>query len=286
MEIDRSESPNMTTPIVPPGDESDLERHSDNDDHNDASSSTSPSSTGWCFSIVEILLCLIPVPIGIYLEFPTPYQRPIPYQSIDVDDNEYILRGLMYDNRLSGEIVRSHVMFVLAIAVPFVAQIALACCVGKGQKTALLHKTVCVYLLAIGLTQTLTNLAKQYVGYLRPIFYDTCQPDEDYEYCTSKDNRQGRLSFPSGHASLSVCGLLLLSLFLEYAFGKTSYQKSRTKPHKFVRIVSVLCYAPMLLALFILLSRVHDNHHHPADVVGGSLLGGSIASLVFGIWFS
>ena len=33
------------------------------------------------------------------------------------------------------------------------------------------------------------------------------------------------------------------------------------------------------------LSRVHDNRHHPADVVGGALLGGSVASLVFGIWY-
>ena len=33
------------------------------------------------------------------------------------------------------------------------------------------------------------------------------------------------------------------------------------------------------------LSRVHDNHHHPADVVGGALLGGTIASVIFGIWY-
>ncbi|OEU07937.1 hypothetical protein FRACYDRAFT_250568 [Fragilariopsis cylindrus CCMP1102] len=32
-------------------------------------------------------------------------------------------------------------------------------------------------------------------------------------------------------------------------------------------------------------SRVVDNRHFPADVVGGAVLGASIASLVFNIWF-
>ena len=33
------------------------------------------------------------------------------------------------------------------------------------------------------------------------------------------------------------------------------------------------------------LSRVHDNKHHPADVVGGTLLGGIVASLIYSIWY-
>lgn len=41
----------------------------------------------------------------------------------------------------------------------------------------------------------------------------------------------------------------------------------------------------MALALFIAVSRVRDNKHFPADVVGGSLLGGSIAIFANSLWF-
>jgi membrane-associated phospholipid phosphatase len=42
---------------------------------------------------------------------------------------------------------------------------------------------------------------------------------------------------------------------------------------------------PMGLALFIAASRVVDNKHFPADVVGGSLLGAAISYYVYGLWF-
>ena len=244
MSIERSDSPDMSTPIIPPEDEADLE-------NSNRSSSSEPFR--WCESIGEFLACLVPVPIGVALEVVVaPYQRPIPYQATEgADGGEEYLRALVYDNEESGETVSSGLMTILAIAVPFVLQFCLAWC--SHRRASMIQKTVCVWPMAIGLTQTITNLAKLYVGYLRPIFYDLCVPDEDYQECTDEDHSsQGRKSFPSGHASLSVCGLLLLSLFLEYSYGVTAYRKPGTpKPHKLVRIVSVLCYTPVLLALFI-----------------------------------
>jgi len=281
MDLERSDSPNMTTHIIP-ADEAEAE--------NDVGSSSSSSSTSCGSQIAEVLVCLIPVPIGILTEFyPAAYERPIPYQTVEGDDGDQdIIRSLVYDNPETGETVSSVLMFALGIAVPLVLQIGLAFCVKKtrAERLGLIQKIICVYAMAIGLTHSITNLSKLYVGYLRPIFFEMCQPDGDYQECTGEHSSEGRKSFPSGHASLSTCGLLLFSLFLEDSFGKTAYRKSRTKPHKFVRIVSVLCYTPMLLAFFIFLSRVHDNYHHPADVIGGALLGGSIASLIFDIWFS
>ena len=236
----------MTTPIISGTDEADLERHI-------APTSSSGKSYFCSYRIIEVLICLIPLPIGVLLEFPTPYERPIPYQTID--DNGETIKAFMYDNRYSGETVPSTMMFALAIAVPFILQIGLIFCVGKsrGERCDLIHKTFCVYFMAVGLTQTLTNLAKQYVGYLRPIFYDMCEPEEDFSECTNEEGRQARLSFPSGHASMSICGLLLFSLFLEKSFGKSAYQKKmkinghqQQEPYKLVRIVSVLCYTPAL----------------------------------------
>lgn len=156
-----------------------------------------------------------------------------------------------------------------------------------------MHKTACVYATAIGLTNILTNAIKLYVGYLRPIFYDGCQPDEAYQYCTSgADSSQAvRKSFPSGHSSLAFCGLGLLAYYLEQHFGISKVRERRggsdgVQPVQLERVVSVLSLAPFFFAGFIASSRVVDNKHFPADVVGGSILGASVASFVHRIWYS
>ena len=41
----------------------------------------------------------------------------------------------------------------------------------------------------------------------------------------------------------------------------------------------MLCLGPTLVAAWVAASRVHDNAHHPADVVGGAVVGGGAAVL-------
>jgi diacylglycerol diphosphate phosphatase / phosphatidate phosphatase len=161
-----------------------------------------------------------------------------------------------------------------------------------------MHKTACVYATAVGLTNILTNAIKLYVGYLRPIFYDVCEPDDAYQYCTSGEDNAARVSFPSGHSSLAFCGLGLFAFYLEHRFGLSKLHEWRldavsgqwwwaqTRPARLERIFSILSFTPFLLACFIAASRIVDNKHFPADVVGGSVLGASTAKLVHGIWFS
>ena len=243
----------------------------------------------WCsVKAVELAISILPAIVGALLEFPTPYQRPIPYQI--VDDN--IVNAFMYNIELHGETVPNFVMVLIVVIIPFIVQLSLIGCSRRigFNKVDMIHKSVCVWFMAIGLTQALTNFAKLYCGYFRPIFLDLCQPDENWE-CTGSPNElhQGRVSFLSGHASMSICGSLLFSYFLEDAYGYKTFKKANPTAGEdsvgLKRIGSVLCYAPMLVGYFIALSRVHDDKHHPADVVGGSLLGGVVATLIYGIWF-
>jgi len=260
---------------------------------------TPQKSSYWrSFRFVELVICFVTVLIGVSFELVDPYERPIPYQSLD---DGTIIRNLIYDNPEEGESVGPTLLLVLVTLVPIFVQIALSILLTKKtparERSDMIHNTLCVYFLGIGVTFTITNAAKRYTGYFRPIFFDLCKPSDDYQECMNESNlhgfradRAGRLSFPSGHASLSACGCMLFSLFLERFFGKTAYSKKDTQQRQspqppWIRLVSVLCYAPMLLAIFIALSRVHDNHHHPADIVAGTLLGGIVASFVFGIWF-
>ena len=169
------------------------------------------------------------------------------------------------------------------------------------------HRTISVYLAGVGITLLLTNAIKLYVGYLRPIFYDVCVPDDEYETCTSGDDNSARQSFPSGHSSLSFCGLGLYSCYLEQRFGVSSWRETPAQhqhssiPYSetdrrsdqmvsgsyiimLARLSSILSRTPLLLAGFIATSRIVDNHHFPADVVGGSVLGLSIALWIHSIW--
>ena len=112
------------------------------------------------------------------------------------------------------------------------------------------------------------------------------------------------MSFPSGHSSTSFCGLTLLTLFLHTRFGLPSLERRQQQqitdtttmttmsssiglllPKVAIyRFISIFSLAPMALAIFIAASRVVDNKHWPADVVGGALLGASVATFVHGLW--
>jgi diacylglycerol diphosphate phosphatase / phosphatidate phosphatase len=159
------------------------------------------------------------------------------------------------------------------------------------SKPSSCHKTVCVYLASVGLTLLATDFVKVYVGYLRPIFYDQCMPDDEYTRCTGDDVEDARMSFPSGHASSSFCGLGLLSFYLEKRFGASKFRNAGpelTPPPKslaIARVLSVMSKAPLLLAGYISTSRIVDNKHHPADVVGGAALGLSMALWIHSIWY-
>ena len=346
------------------------------------------------------LICCVVFCIFCYaiLELFTPHERPIPFQVLD-NSGDYV-RNLVNNETLEGETVSTPLLIVISVFIPVLLQIHLALCtegspwwssscwctaVFRGGwfcgKSSICHEydvhaTVCVYLVTMGLNHLATDAVKLYVGYLRPIFYNQCQPTDDYSACTNNDTvvDELRKSFPSGHASTAFAGLSLLTLYLHTRWGMGYYQRSRrrrqhsstamanthtyppssqqpndrlvyaapstnnndtgvTAPttregtattlaspwnerpvhtttsmyhaspeddwtyhnnnnHHDVyrqvmqrRLGSVLALLPMALALFIAASRVVDNKHFPADVVGGAVLGASIASFTHNLWF-
>lgn len=244
-----------TAATMPPSDEPMIDTPITADIETAEPSRSSCGKYYWCSTkALELVICIIPWFLGIGLEFATPYQRPIPYQVVD----ENIVNAFMYNIERHGETVPTFVMFVAAVVIPLVIQLSIIGCSRRlsFNKVDMIHKTVCVYSMAIGLTQSLTNFAKVYCGYFRPIFLDLCQPDENWE-CTASSNElhQGRVSFVSGHASLSICGTLLFSYFLVDTYGHKAFQKANpTAGEESVglrRIGSVFCYAPMLVGYFI-----------------------------------
>lgn len=138
------------------------------------------------------------------------------------------------------------------------------------------------------LTANATEVGKYTIGRLRPHFISVCQPQlTDGSNCESPQNlhryienyicvgsgytvedvRQARLSFPSGHSSLSFFALTYVAIYLQY---KITWRGSKLTQH-------FLQFSLVMLAWYTALSRVMDNWHHWSDVLCGSVLGVAMA---------
>jgi len=241
-----------------------------------------------CLSFLIVSLVIGGLPIN-------PRQRPIPYQLLE--DMKIYVRNQVYNERFEGETIPDFLLLLLAIILPFFSQIFVCVLLRRAGDR---HRTVCVYLVAFAITLLVIDFVKLYVGYLRPIFYVSCEPDDVYESCTDGGGGDVRKSFPSGHAGTAFCGMTLIALYLHtrvgvpsvqtmvremYSDGNVRWTVGYSKSPSMARLVSILSLTPLMLALFIAASRVVDNKHFPADVVGGSVLRASIAVFTHSLWF-
>jgi len=147
--------------------------------------------------------------------------------------------------------------------------------------------------------QLLTDTSKFTIGRLRPHFLAVCQPnitldtsvcgdpssplyitdftclgDPKVEEATRLDRmKDSRLSFVSGHASLSSYSMAFCVLYLQGRMG------NRAGPKDFRLVKPLIQVGCVLFAFFTCLTRISDYKHHPGDVVGGALLGVSLATL-------
>merc|ERR1712154_517928 len=69
--------------------------------------------------------------------------------------------------------------------------------------------------------------------------------------------------------------MLTLVLLGKIGLQRVSIQEVGSDSFYFLkkRLFSMLSVLPIFLGIFIAASRVHDDMHHPADVVGGSVIG-------------
>nr|AIY99929.1 lipid phosphate phosphatase 1 [Eimeria tenella] len=169
---------------------------------------------------------------------------------------------------------------------------------------------------SLNLAFLLTNALKAAVGSLRPHFLDVCKPDwsqvackdptsERYVYvdnfhCTGdpKLMEEARRSFPSGHSSCTVCGMLFGALYLHFRFscqgqstGCCSEQPLKRGRKSaiveqvysaFQALVPFLQAIMLLLALYIPATRIRENFHHGRDVAAGMAIG--VLSTLYGFF--
>lgn len=203
-----------------------------------------------------------------------------------------------------------------------------------------IHSAICLLTISYGGTRFFTDFVKSYVGYLRPNFYTMCQFNMETMTCDASESliNSARRSFPSGHASISFCGMMCLALYLAGKVGLHSYNHHKSHQEQLMQQQSHCpddeavgvqeeeaaatpttttthnhCYGttttqssamhkfglkllwkkiaflfaiggPLFLSTFVAASRVHDNWHHPADVVAGALIGATCALVAYHLW--
>lgn len=151
------------------------------------------------------------------------------------------------------------------------------------------HIALPMYCWAVGLTELVTELLKNYVGRHRPQYYEACGWDDETHSCTwdpalmpdpTLPADEESHSFPSGHSSLTMSAGLMLTL---YALGvlPAIQPRHRLGQQYMIRLLTPLALLPTALAIFVAASRVRDNWHFPSDVITGVVLGGTCSVMVY-----
>ena len=154
-----------------------------------------------------------------------------------------------------------------------------------------LRASVCALFTSVGFSEGVTCTLKLFVSRHRPNFYALCGFDVATKTCMAMPLRrvhEAALSFPSGHSSLTFCGMTLIMYFLHGRLSLVTPASTisvrklgisiQVWPHK--SLLGVLaCVVPLSYAFFVAASRIRDKWHHPSDVIAGTMLGLAAATL-------
>lgn len=131
-----------------------------------------------------------------------------------------------------------------------------------------------------------TDMIKIYTSMPRPNFYDMCGFSKGTQSCETTNAynlTESQRAFPSGHASLAFSSMTILTLYFVGKVGIHHHDNNLSIQSKFWYLVSFL---PVMLAIFIAASRIHDHYHHPADVIAGAMIGIASAIISHGMWYA
>ncbi|CAH0520857.1 unnamed protein product [Peronospora belbahrii] len=140
----------------------------------------------------------------------------------------------------------------------------------------------------------LTQFTKNLTGRFRPCFYDMCQWNYDVVWdgvtnlCQSASGeKEGRKSFPSGHASFAFATMLVLTLYLLGRSSLNCENRSETMLRGGRKTLKLfLCFIPTFVASWVAVTRTIDNWHHYADILAGSIIGAVSACLSYSYNYS
>jgi membrane-associated phospholipid phosphatase len=129
--------------------------------------------------------------------------------------------------------------------------------------------------MTIALNVAITDVFKVFAGRLRPNFLARCNPSADGDCINIGSKvRDARLSFPSGHSSLSFACMFYLSCYIAGKLRLFRYDGGAIWK-------AIACVIPLIMAGFIAVSRTLDYHHDYSDILGGTIIGSFIGVMCY-----
>lgn len=201
-----------------------------------------------------------------------------PYQRTAAGD--VILDFTLNDKVSDPPIIPSELLKWTGCYLPFLITVCYAYWSSRWSQKALcwleVLTAVASFSMAIGLSEGATNVLKIWVQRRRPSFYDLCGFNIQTLQCEASADyiKEANLSFPSGHSSMSCCGMTFLVWYFQ---GKI---KSRER-----WVTMVIAVVPWGWAIFVAASRLVDHWHHPSDIVAGLGLGFATSTIAYHVWY-
>lgn len=193
------------------------------------------------------------------------YDRPHPYQTTKSGDT--ILNSELNHPLVHPASVPARLLFQGAVLAPLV----IMALVHVRSSWNCAFASASGLLAGIGFCEVSTHCLKYYVLRRRPNFYALCDWDEAALQCRAAPKKilEAQLSFPSGHSSISWCGMTFLVLVL---LGRLQLSNPG-RPWWKQWAVWLTCLVPWSWSAYVATSRIVDMWHHTSDVVAGTMLG-------------
>ncbi|KAH9951202.1 lipid phosphate phosphatase 1 [Amylocystis lapponica] len=197
-------------------------------------------------------------------------------------EREFDRHDPLIDHSHKHNQVGSNFNWTISFIIPLAAVVTVGCL----RRSAIEIHHGCLALWADrGFNSLITEFLKNRVGRLRPDFLARCKWDKDTKACTGDLDSllDGRKSFPSGHSSTAFSGMTFLFLFISGMTGAWCLsQPARARSLMASKLARMaLSLAPLAYATWVAVTR----RHHKEDVIVGSIIGATTATVCYLIYW-
>ncbi|KAI9922105.1 hypothetical protein PsorP6_000034 [Peronosclerospora sorghi] len=246
------------------------------------------------FRVVEFVVCILMYGFAFFFATIQVAQRTIPNIEVQLNSTTSVwARDPSINNEEKAQQVPMAALVGFGVGVPIITNLFINYALPKFRDIRNIpHDTRDFFLTILQSTSMatlLTQFTKNMTGRFRPCFYDMCKWKYDVSWdgltnlCQSASGeKEGRKSFPSGHASFAFATMLVLTLYLLGRSSINCENRSETVMrggHKMLKLF--FCFIPTFVASWVAITRTIDNWHHYADILAGSIIGAVSACLSY-----